>query len=152
MLAFAAMRGTSRSLMAASVAVLVLAAPAAPAQAHHLEGPCDVHRREGESVRSHSTRLIRCVVGEWEVPGGAEKAVCIADAESHLNPKAVSESGDSVGLFQHSADAWPDRFEAWTEDEWELDERALSGRSNAIVTIRMVNANGWGAWGDVGDC
>jgi hypothetical protein len=25
-------------------------------------------------------------------------------------------------------------------------DNALHGRSNAVVTIRMVNANGWGPW------
>lgn len=149
------MRGPSRTLAAAIVAAILVAPAtllATPASAHHQAGPCDVHRRDAETVRSHSTRLIRCAVAEWEVPGGAEKAICIAEAESHLNPKAVSEDGAYVGLFQHSAETWPDRFAAWTEEGWELDPRALSGRSNAIVTIRMVNANGWGSWSGVGDC
>ena len=115
-------------------------------------GPCDLRRAEGESVRSFSRRLIRCATDRWEVPGGAEKAVCIADAESHLNPRATSAGREYLGLFQHSAEAWPDRYETWTRPAWGLDESALSGRTNAIVTIRMVNEGGWGAWEGVGDC
>jgi hypothetical protein len=103
-------------------------------------------------VRSFSKRLIRCAAERWEVPGGPEKAICIAEAESHLNPRATSEGGEYLGLFQHSAEAWPDRYEAWTRPAWELDESALSGRTNAIVTIRMVNDGGWGPWEDVGGC
>jgi hypothetical protein len=146
------MRGPSRVLTATMLVTIMLVASASVSNAHHRAGPCDVHRRMGETLRSHSTRLIRCAVAEWEVPGGAEKAVCIAEAESHLNPRAVSEDGAHVGLFQHSAAAWPDRFAEWTEPGWELDERPTSGRSNAIVTIRMVNANGWGSWNGIGVC
>jgi hypothetical protein len=86
------------------------------------------------------------------VPGGAETAICIADVESGLHPEATSETGEYLGLFQHAAEAWPGRYETWTREAWALDESALSGRTNAIVTIRMVNANGWGPWEGVGDC
>lgn len=92
-------------------------------------------------------RLIRCAVRRWDVPGGAEKAICVARRESGLNPKAVSEpEGLYVGLFQHSAEMWPDRYETWTRPRWELRTGALNGRTNAIVAIRMVNANGWDPW------
>lgn len=84
--------------------------------------------------------------------GGATKAICIADVESGLNPDARSAGGTYLGLFQHSAELWPDRYDTWTRRAWELDESALSGRTNTIVTIRMVNANGWGSWAGVGDC
>jgi hypothetical protein len=134
------------------VTVLTLLVAPATAQARRDTGPCDLERGEDEGVRAYSKRLIRCAAERWEVPGGAEKAICIADAESHLNPRARSEDGEYLGLFQHSADAWPDRYDAWTRPAWELDESALSGRTNAIVTIRMVNANGWGPWQGVGDC
>jgi hypothetical protein len=91
-------------------------------------------------------------VEHWEVPGGFEKALCISETESGLNPESTSESGDYLGLFQHSAEAWPDRYEEWTRPAWDLDPSALSGRTNAIVTARMVNVSGWGHWEDVGDC
>ena len=96
--------------------------------------------------------LIRCAAKRWEVHGGAAKAICIARVESGLNPKSTSSDGTYLGLFRHSADAWPDRYDAWTRRAWQLDPRALNGRTNAIVTIRMVSANGWGPWSGVGDC
>jgi hypothetical protein len=136
-------------IVALAFALLV---PATPALAHHQPGPCDIHQREDEGVRSHMKRIIRCATGRWDVNGGADKAICIAVAESDLNPEAVSADGTYLGLFQHGTDAWPDRYETWTQTAWELDESALSGRTNAIVTIRMVSENGWGGWSGVGDC
>jgi hypothetical protein len=134
-----------------SFAVLGLLAPSMPVSAGET-GPCDLVRREGDTVRQLSKRLIRCAADRWAVPGGAAKAICIARAESDLDPEAESASGDYLGLFQHSADAWPDRYREWTRPSWGLDESALSGRTNAIVTIRMVNANGWGPWSGVDGC
>lgn len=124
----------------------------AAASAELRRGPCDLVRADDETVRLYSRRLIRCAAERWEVPGGPRRAVCIAEAESHLDPEATSPDGSYVGLFQHSAEAWPERYAAWTRPAWELDESPLSGRTNAIVTMRMVNARGWGAWADVGDC
>lgn len=144
------MRGSARLL--APVAASAVLALSLPASAHHREGPCDVHLRDGETVQQHSKRVIRCAVERWSVPGGAEKAICIADAESGLNPETRSAGGVYLGLFQHLAKEWPDRYREWTRESWELDETALSGRTNAVVTARIVNAEGWGAWHRVGDC
>ena len=144
------MRGSARLL--APVAASAVLALSLPASAHHREGPCDVHLRDGETVQRQSKRVIRCAVGRWSVPGGAAKAICIADAESGLNPEARSAGGVYLGLFQHLAKEWPDRYREWTRESWELDETALSGRTNAIVTTRIVNAEGWGPWRGVGDC
>jgi hypothetical protein len=143
-------RGPTRILV--PVLLVALLAPGVPARAGGDAGPCALDRGDDESVRHHSKRLIACATQEWEVPGGAERAICIADAESHLNPRATSAGGEYLGLFQHAAEAWPARYDAWTRPSWHLDESALSGRTNAIVTIRMVNAGGWGAWSGVGGC
>ena len=145
------MRGPTRSVAIAGVLLTLLASPTVAA-AEHRPGPCALDRAEDEDVRRYVKRLIRCATEEWPVPGGAGKAICIADAESHLNPKAISEDGSYLGLFQHAADVWADRYRDWTETEWELDERALNARTNTIVTIRMVSGNGWGPWRGVGDC
>ena len=144
------MRGSARLL--APVAASAVLALSLQASAHHREGPCDVHRRDDETVQQHSKRVIGCAVKRWSVPGGAEKAICIADAESGLNPETRSAGGEYLGLFQHLAKEWPDRYREWTRESWELDETALSGRTNALVTARIVNAEGWGAWHGVGDC
>ena len=149
------MRGPPRTLVRLLVPIvaLFLLAPATPAFAGTgRTGPCDITRRQDESVRSRMRRLIRCATGRWEVRGGARRAICVAVAESNLDPTAESAHGDYLGLYQHMASAWPDRFDTWTRPRWSLNDSALSGRSNAIVTIRMVNANGWGPWRGAGDC
>jgi hypothetical protein len=147
-------RGPPRTLallLGAALALTVLA-PATLAAAGEQAGPCDITRKADETIRSKMRRVIQCATDLWEVPGGAERAICVADAESHLNPLATSAGGDFLGLFQHMATAWPDRFDTWTQRRWNLNDSALSGRSNAIVTIRMVDAAGWGPWRGAGDC
>jgi hypothetical protein len=134
------------------VLAMTLLFPTTSAFAGDATGPCDLTRKADETIRSKMKRLIECATDRWEVRGGARRAICVADAESGLNPKATSSGGDFVGLFQHMADAWPDRFDSWTRPRWNLNESALSGRSNTIVTIRMVNADGWGPWRGAGDC
>ena len=43
---------------------------------------------------------------------------------------------------------WPARYDGYTQPVWELSRRALNGRTNAIVTIRMVAA--FGTWHEAG--
>jgi hypothetical protein len=118
----------------------------APSLAHHLPGPCDFHRQDGETVRAFSRRLIVCAVDRFgPVRGGARRAVCIAKRESGLDPNATSEpTGQYRGLYQHDRDFWPWRYDTYTRQAWELSPRVLNGRTNAIVTIRMVVD--FGAW------
>ena len=79
------------------------------------------------------------------VPGGTQRAICIAKRESGLDPAATSEpTGEYRGLYQHDRDFWPARYDRYTAPVWELSPSALNGRSNAIVTIRMVAD--FGAW------
>jgi hypothetical protein len=121
-----------------------------PAAAQQLPSPCPLHRFEGETVQHFSKRRITCAVQRFgPVPGGARRAICIARRESGLDPSATSEpTGLYRGLFQHDRTMWPDRYEEYTVPWWELSPRALNGRTNAIVTIRMVvDAGTWRAAG-----
>ncbi len=135
------------SLVLAIMAAAILSVPSA--EAHHRPGPCDLHQQPDESIRHFSTRRIVCAVEEFgPLRGGTERAVCIADRESGLDPKASSPTGMYLGLYQHAAEHWPVRYEGYTDPLWELSDSALRGRSNSIVTIRMVaEAGGWGAAG-----
>lgn len=130
----------TRSAIAALMLVIGVLFGATPAFAHHSPGPCDFHRRDDESTRSFAKRRIVCAVERFgPVPGGQERAICIARRESGLDPSATSEpTGQYRGLFQHDRDMWPARFAEYTRPAWELSPRALNGRTNAIVTIRMV--------------
>lgn len=133
---------------------LFVAAPALASPLHRgaprIAGPCALLRLEGEAIQDFSERLIECAADRWPVEGGAEKAICIADRESGLIPTASSSTGMYVGLFQHSAADWPRRYDEWTRPYWRLKENPYNGRTNAIVTVRMVNAEGWGPWAGVG--
>jgi hypothetical protein len=138
----------------AAIAVLSLIGSvllgATPVSAHHLPGPCDFHRLDGETVKHYAKRRIVCSVDHFgPVPGGRERAICIARRESGLNPSATSEpTGEYRGLYQHDRDFWPSRYDTNTLPAWELSPRALNGRTNAIVTIRMVaKAGSWRAAG-----
>ena len=135
---------TSRSARSVAVAAATLAmlalTPAPAGSVIALPGPCGLQRHDGETVPHFSKRLIRCAVKRLgPVPGGADRAICIARRESGLWPSATSEpTGEYRGLFQHDRDYWPWRFDHYTEPAWDLSRRALNGRSNAVVTIRMV--------------
>ena len=118
--------------------------------ARGISGPCPLVRLEDEAIQAFSERLIECAATRWPVEGGAEKAICIAQRESGLIPTASSPSGMYVGLFQHSAADWSRRYDEWTRPSWRLKVNPYNGRTNAIVTIRMVNAEGWGPWAGVG--
>ena len=139
------------------VAVLALSAGlvgASPATAHPRahsvapSGPCQLIRGGGETVQAFSKRLITCAAGRWPAPGGAARGICIADRESGLVPTATSPGRRYLGLFQHSAHDWPKRYQAWAWPAWHLATSALNGRTNTIVTFRMVAAaGGWVAAG-----
>ncbi|GIU97146.1 MAG: hypothetical protein KatS3mg013_0949 [Actinomycetota bacterium] len=138
-----------RALAAAAIAALAFPTfPPSIAPATELPGPCPLEPRAGETVQHFARRLIRCAVERWPVPGGAERAICIARRESGLDPSAISPTGDYRGLFQHARESWPTRYETFTREAWELPEPARNGRTNAIVTVRMVRR--YGGWGPAG--
>jgi hypothetical protein len=138
-----------------ALAISLFASGAAVAKPLHaatprVSGPCALVRENGEAIQDFSIRLITCAADRWPVEGGAEKAICIAERESGLIPTASSPTGMYVGLFQHSAADWPRRYDEWTKPWWQLKENPYNGRTAAIVTVRMANAEGWGPWEGAG--
>ncbi len=137
---------TARTIVTAlTVTILVGLAPVA--SAGHARGPCDFHREPGQSVRQHSRAQIGCAVARWTVPGGVAVAMCIAKRESGLLPWAESGDGLNKGLFQQHVRYWDGNYDAYTRPVWQLPPRIVSGRTNAIVSIRMAHDIGWGPWG-----
>lgn len=136
----------TRILSAALVLALTTAIfVAPPVLANHRVGPCNADRAADETIQHFMKRRIRCAVALFgPVPGDAVRAICIAKRESGLIPTAESPTGMYQGLFQQSAKMWPDRYVKWTDPDWQLSDKALNGRTNAIVTIRMVH--GAGTW------
>ena len=150
-------RSTIAAVIGASITVSLLVSGPAAARplggrsgTARVPGPCALSRLEGEAVQDLVVRILKCATNRWRVPGGAEKAICIAERESGLIPWASSATGQYVGLFQHSAKAWPDRYDEWAKPFWRLKRNPLNGRTNTIVTIRMANEDGWGPWAGVG--
>jgi hypothetical protein len=119
------------------------------AVARHVPEVCRLHRHTGETIRHFSGRQISCAVDVFgPVRGGVERAVCIAKRESGLLPDAQSLTGQYLGLYQHAAVYWDWRYDTYTKPAWDLPTSALKGRTNAVVTIRMVAAAG--SWKDAG--
>jgi hypothetical protein len=140
----------TRPAIAIALATLVLIGRPAPAAADHRHGPCGLRRQHGETIAAHERELIRCATNHWRVFGGYRKALCIAKRESGLNPKAMSADGKYLGLFQHARRYWDHRYDAYTRASWRLNDDALVGRTNAIVSVRMAHAHGWSPWRGTG--
>jgi len=100
---------------------------------------CDYDWRKGTF---QVKQLIRCAAEHWNVPGGADLALSIADRESHFHPKAYNSSG-CAGIYQHMLRYWPGRAAAYGFPGWS----AFNARANIIVTMEMVQRGGWGPWG-----
>jgi hypothetical protein len=73
--------------------------------------------------------------------------LCIARRESGLLPWAESADGLNKGLFQQHVRWWASSYDTYTRRVWSLPRSILNGRTNAIVSIRMVHDIGWGPWG-----
>jgi hypothetical protein len=100
---------------------------------------CDYDWRKGTF---QVKQLIRCAAEHWNVPGGADLALYIADRESHFHPNAYNPSG-CAGIYQHMLRYWPGRAASFGFEGWS----AYNARANIIVTMRMVAEDGWGPWG-----
>lgn len=100
---------------------------------------CDYDWRKGTF---QVKKLIRCAAEHWNVPGGADLALHIADRESHYHPNAYNPSG-CAGIYQHMLRFWPGRAASFGFQGWS----AYNARANIIVTMRMVHEDGWGPWG-----
>ena len=148
-------RSTAAAATGCAIVVSLFAAPAFAKPAGPMTrslprtaGPCALTRNDSEVIQDFSIRIIQCAADRWPVPGGAEKAICIAQRESGLIPTASSATGQYLGLFQHSRVSWPSRYADWTAPAWHLRTHALNGRTNTIVTLRMVH--GFGGWAPAG--
>ena len=99
---------------------------------------CDIPWRDGVT---QVKRLIRCSAHHWHV--NVDKALAIANRESHFRPRAYNSYSCASGLYQHICGYWPDRaFKFGFKGR-----SAFNGRANIIVTMKMVSRVGWGPWG-----
>lgn len=90
-------------------------------------------------------RMLACAVKLWPVPGGIDKAISVVDCESKFDPFAVNESGRHIGLFQHDRRYWLARWRRWGLDLG-VPQNPTNAWSSIIVSVRIINRYGWGAW------
>jgi hypothetical protein len=130
------------------LSVLLLVLPAASATAGPQEARytqvspkvCPVDWRIGTW---HVRKLIRCAAFRYHVPGGATKALAIANRESHFDPGAYNAYSGAAGIYQHLSRYWPGRAYTFGFKGYS----AFNARANIIVTMRMVTRYGWSPWG-----
>jgi hypothetical protein len=133
------------ALILTAVLLLVPAASQAGATtgAGYAEVPrkiCPIDWRDGTF---HVKKLIRCAAARWNVPGGASKALAIANRESNFHPRAYNSYSGAAGIYQHLRHYWPGRARTYGFRGWS----AFNARANIMVTMRMVHRGGWGPWG-----
>lgn len=90
--------------------------------------------------------IIRCTAKRFGID--PDYAIGVARCESSLNPRAVGGTNDRYyGLFQHRLDLWQGRWE-WVgvHPRWRVANDPLDPHANALVTMRMAKAVGWGPW------
>ena len=100
---------------------------------------CPIDWRQG---RFQVKKLIRCAEARWAVPGGASKALSIANRESNFRPTAYNSYSGAAGIYQHLRRYWPGR----ATDYGFKGRSAFNGRANIMVTMRMVHRGGWHPW------
>ena len=103
---------------------------------------CPIDWREGTW---HVKKLIRCAAARWTVPGGASKALAIAEPRVQLPaPRLQQLQRGQPASIQHLRRYWPGRAGAYGFRGWS----AFNARANIMVTMRMVHRmGGWGPWG-----
>lgn len=131
-------------LLAAMMTILPAASLMSTAEAREATVPRRICRIDWRKGQWHVKQLIRCAENRWSVPGGASKALYVANRESNYRPKAYNSSSGASGIFQHLRRYWPGRADAYGFDGWS----AFNARANIMVTMRMVHRMGsWSHWG-----
>jgi hypothetical protein len=72
----------------------------------------------------------------------AEVALCVAEAESNLDPRAINPTTGAAGLFQFLSSTWP----SLSELAGRGGASAFDARANAAVAAWTVAEYGWHPW------
>lgn len=100
----------------------------------------------GDWTQREEYRTARCVTTKWHVPGGLRELIRVGNCESSFYRFAYNSAGPYVGIFQHHLGSWPRRVEKYEPAWWELKPGWTNSRTQIVVTVRMVRAEGWGPW------
>lgn len=116
--------------------IAVLSAPAYAATP--VSKACTQPAKNASGVKA----LIKCAAPRLGV--STSTALAVAWRESHYQPGARNPSSGTCGVFQHMPRYWPERVRHFY---WGHDPSCFNGRTNVLVSLRMVRAGGWGPWG-----
>ncbi len=136
----------ARGLVLKVVAAAVLFAGSVTTHSGWRHQQCRYANLDGKPAFSYLEvkRTIWCAVDHWAVPGGASKAVAVAECESGLYP--LASNGSYAGVFQQALAYWPIRFLNLRPRGWKLSSSVWNARSNVVISIRMAHEGGWGPW------
>jgi hypothetical protein len=86
-----------------------------------------------------------CALRKW--PADKATVWMIAERESHWGARAVNSSSGACGVFQHIG--WAPRVQKFNHQvrEWNAAPSCFNGRSNILVSIRMMSNSGFSPWG-----
>jgi hypothetical protein len=123
------------------------ATPAAAYENHYTHHQIDTcHMRRNDRFNDAEVRdTIRCAARAFGV--SVTKSLNVAWCESKYKTDAYN-SGGYAGVYQQSIRYWPPRQNAYDpgRGRWDIRESVRNGRSNVLVSIRMVRRGGWGPW------
>lgn len=123
-----------------------LAAP--PAQAGYMQNTCSFQKIDPGKWTDHEERMtVSCFAMKFGV--SASMAELIVSHESGWNRFAYNSGSGAAGLFQHLSRYWSTRVHTYAKalNRWDVhDRRWTSPRAQAVVSMAMARASGWGAW------
>jgi hypothetical protein len=137
------------TLVGVVCAVILTCPPPAQAAVSHdrAEAECRFQWLDhGVWTAREEWRTTECVLDHWPVSGGDTFFRAVIDCESGWSRLAFNAGGPYVGLGQHALASWPYRVRAYEPTWWDLRPGWRNSRTQIVVTARMVQAEGWGAW------
>lgn len=94
--------------------------------------------------------LISCAVDHYSVPGGAVRALYVANRESGYECRARNPFSTASGVLQITASTWNSWWSTLAprlNPEWRLRKHVLGCRPNVMIGILAAHRWGWGPWG-----
>lgn len=126
----------------AVLALFLVGLLASPASAARAARVCTQEAQGPASVKS----LIQCMAPRLDL--STSHALYIAWRESHYQPWARNPSSGSCGVFQHMPRYWPGRVGHWYYGPRVAERMSCyNGRTNVLVSLRMMRDGGYGPWG-----
>ena len=89
--------------------------------------------------------LLWCIAHTYDPPGSPRYAISVARCESGTDLQDTYAGDGFVGTYQHITDQWYGRWRVWGKGIG-VKSSPTNVLSQAVVSIRMALAVGWGPW------